>query len=158
MAKRRRMFKSLNRLETENIGHTGGAAPLCAFTKTQAGMSSSYLEKVRYSFLADVIDTAPTAESGPPLPKNLGYLFWLSTSNTSSSAEYVISASATRGNGGVVSLEARRAIKEDALASNTSYGRIYLWCEATNPDLFAGDITLRGYVEAWGRWIDIEDA
>ena len=158
MAKRRRMFKAFSRLETENVGHTGAAVALCSITKQQSGMTSAYLDKVRYSFIADVTDTAPEEESGPPLPKNLGYLFWLSTSDTSTSQEFLISASATRGNGGVVSLECKRPIKVDATDSDSGFGRVTLWVETTNPDLFAGDITLRGYVEAYGRWHEIVDA
>ena len=160
MAKRRRMFKAFSRLETENIGHTGAAVALCSITKQQSGMTSAYLDKVRYSFIADVTDTNWSAdvENSAPLAKNIGYLFWLSTSDTSTSQEFLISASATRGNGGVVSLECKRPIKVDATDSDSGFGRVTLWVETTNPDLAAGDITLRGYVEAYGRWHEIVDA
>ena len=148
----RKMYKQLARLETENVGHTGAATALCMFEKQQDGMVSAYLDKVRYSFVADI--------SGYESDKiqNLGYLFWLSTSGTSTNQEYIISSTATRGNGGVVSLDCKRSIKENDANPDTGFGRIYLWCETTDPDLTAGDITVRGYVEAFGRWHVIGDA
>ena len=148
----RKMFKQLARLEEQNVGHTGSATVLCAFEKQQDGMVSAYLDKVRYSFVADI--------SGYESDKiqNLGYLFWLSTSNSDSSSEFVISASAARGNGGVISLDCKRSIKENSANPDTGFGRVYLWCSTTDPDLTAGDITIHGYVEAFGRWHQIINA
>ena len=148
----RRMFKQLARLEEQNVGHSGGATVLCAFEKQQDGMVSAYLDKVRYSFVADIAGYESTKI------QNLGYLFWLSTSSVSAGEEFTISATATRGNGGIVSLDCKRSIKENDANPDTGFGRVYLWCETTDPDLTAGDITIRGYVEAFGRWHQIVNA
>ena len=155
MAKRK-MFKMLARLEEENIGHTGGSYALAFFQKEKDSMVSAYLDKVRVSFIAKVTDTH--VDATPPLEKNIGYMFWLSTSASSEGSDYVLSASATRGNGGTVVLPADRRILENDENSDTGFGRIYLWVRTTNPDLAAGDITIEAYIEAFGRWHVIGDA
>ena len=157
MARRRqRFFKQIARVESENIGHTGGWNNLFYLKKQQGQMTSAYVDKIRISWIAQsVTDSAPSEEGDFPLQKNLGILFTLGTKDTSISDDTLISASAGRGNGGVVTLEAKRTIKDNEFDDTTGFGQLQVGCQTTNPDLFNGDYTLYLVAEAWGRWHEI---
>ena len=157
---RRKMFKQIALFKTENIGHTGGIVEIARFFKQQGQMSSAYIDKVRISWISDVTDTnwSADSENSPPLAKNLGLLFFVCTNNTGPDSEDIVGASASRGNGGVVTIEVKRRIVDNDFDENSGVGALSLLVSATNPDLAAGDITLNSVVEVWGRWHDVVSA
>ena len=112
----------------------------------QDSFNSAYIEKVRISYVSAEEETEP----------NLGFLFVSSMDNTLSATAadndgQIISASATRGAGGTVTLPVKRRILSNDLTadSSTSGDPIYLHVRAAT----LGETTsLYLVVETWGRW------
>ena len=144
---RKRMFKQLALVKTENIGHTGGSYAVAALKKQQDQFVSGYVDKVRIAYHLDVTD-APSDR-----PDQVGVTFYASTSGTSSpSSSNLIAVTSTRGYGGTVTLDIKRAIRENEYDDDSGMGQIAIWVSMTDLDLAAGDVTLNAAFEAYGRW------
>ena len=148
MAKKRKMFKQLSFLETENIGHTGAANAVCYLSKQQDQLVSAFVDKVRISYLLDVTDSS----TGGELYNNLGIIFTVTTNDSAYSVDEIVSASASRGNGGVCTIQVDRRILDNEFDPSSGFGQLQLWAETTNPQLTAGDVTLKAVIEVFGRW------
>ena len=149
---RRKMFKQLSVLKTENIGHTGSTVLLYKIDKQQASFVSAYLDKVRIAYHLDVTD------ANPDIPNDVGVTFYLSTADNSTSSDYLVSATGSNGFGGTVTLDCKRAIRDENADPSRGDGALYVWCQASNLDLPAGDITINTVCEAYGRWHEVNTA
>ena len=152
MARRRRMFKQLANAKTENIGHTGGSYVLYKIDKQQASFTSAYLDKVRIAYHLDITD-APDDR-----PDDVGVTFYLSTSDSALTSAYLVSATGSNGYGGTITLDAKRSIRDEEEANTRGDGALFVWAQASNLDLPAGDITINTVAEAYGRWHQISSA
>ena len=156
MARRKsKTYKQLSLVDSENIGHTGAFAVLAKLEKQQGAMRSAYIEKIRISYILDVTDTSADAT---PLLKNLGLVWTVCTDSGNPATGKIVSASGSRGNGGVVTLDVRRRIVDNDYDADSGVGALALGVESTNPDLDTGDVYLKAYIEVWGRWHILEDA
>jgi len=141
------MFKQLALVKTENIGHTGGSYAIAAIKKQQDQFVSAYVDKVRIAYHLDVNDS-PTDR-----PDQVGISFYASTSGTSNpDSSNLIAVSATRGYGGTVTLDLKRAVRENEYDDDSGMGQIAIWVSCSDLDLAAGDVTLNAALEAYGRW------
>ena len=122
MARRRRMFKQLSNVKTENVGHTGGNYLLYKIDKQQASFTSAYLDKVRIAYHLDITDASTER------PNDVGVTFYLSTSDSAVSSAYLVSATASNGYGGTITLDAKRSIRDEEEASTRGDGALFVWC------------------------------
>ena len=83
---------------------------------------------------------------------NGAFVFYLSTSN-SWNEDYVITARATMGMGGTVSLSANRAIKDNVADVSRNDAEFYVWAEVTDVGTTQNDARI--ILEAWGRFISL---
>jgi|EP01048_Picozoa_sp_COSAG05_P026136 hypothetical protein len=143
------LFKTVSTVHIESIANATWSS-FAILDKMQDSFSSAYIEKVRISFVLNEEETEP----------NTGLLFVSSLDNTLSATAsandgQIISATATRGGGGVVVLPIQRSIRNNASVSNSSQAGdpIYLHARAAN----IGETTaVYMVIETWGRWHKVE--
>ena len=152
MARKRRMFKQMTNMKTENIGHTGAPYLLYKIDKQQNSFVSAYLDKVRIAFHYDVTDESTVR------PNFIGSTFYLSTSDSSTGSTYLVSATGTSGYGGTVTLDAKRSIRDEDEDNTRGDGALFVWVQPSDLNLAAGDITINTVAEAYGRWHQITAA
>ena len=152
--KKRRMYKSLALVKTENIGHTGGNIVIAKVTKQQNQITSAYLEKLRVSYHMDSSDDL----AGANRPAFFGGQFTVATSNTTLSSDTVVTSTGFRDFGGTCSLSVGRSIRDNATDTLEADGILYLWVSTTDLNLQAGDITGNFTIEAHGRWHEVVGA
>ena len=144
------MFKSLALVKTENVGHTGGSYAIAACKKQQDSFVSAYVDKVRVAYHLDVNDS-PSGR-----PDQVGVTFYACTAGTGGpNSDNLISATASRGYGGTVTLDIKRAIKENEYDTDSGMGQIAIWMQVSDLNLAAGDVTANTVCEAYGRWHQI---
>ena len=139
------LFKSVSTVHIESIANATWSS-FAVLDKMQDSFSSAYIEKVRISFVLNEEETEV----------NTGLLFVSSLDNTMSATAsdndgQIISATASRGGGGVATLPIQRSIRNNATVSNSSQAGdpIYLHVRAAN----IGETTSAYLViESWGRW------
>ena len=151
---RKRMFKQIGLTKLEALGSAGSWAPIAKLVKSQDQLTSAYVDSVRISFILEG-DTSGSTD------KQLGYLFCATTKGTlsgtdSSNTPYIISGSASRGGGGVVTLPIKRRIVDNDYDDNSGQGAVSIQCRMTDTGTESYDITM--IVEAFGRWHDVETA
>ena len=155
MARRRkRQFKQLALVKSENVGHTGGQIVLAELEKQQDQMVAAYVDKVRISFHINSSDDL----AGANRPAFFGGQFYLSTSNTGLSSSTVIGSTGFRGFGGTCTLDVKRLIRDNTVDADSGFSKLYIWVETTDLNLQAGDLTMVATMEAWGRWHAINAA
>jgi len=149
MARRKRtMFKQLATAKLENMGDTGGWKKILEFSKQQDSFTSSYVDKVRVSFILEG-DASLSTDAA------LGYLWCVSNKDGLSGTDadntpYIVSASASRGGGGIVTLDIKRSIRDNAFDESTGFGKLALYARMTDTGTESYDITM--ITETWGRW------
>ena len=153
MARRKKLFKQISNVHLETIADADWSSFL-KLEKQDPSMRSAYIDKVRISWVVDSDEVS----------RDNGLLFVASHDNEMDSTTpanndgNVIAASASRGGGGVVTLDIKRRITIDYdgaaadtldLLRGTTGAPIYL-------HLYGSDIdsTRNIYlvVETWGRW------
>ena len=144
------MFKTVSNIHAETVNDSDWSS-FAVILKQQDSMKSCYADKVRISWVVNQEETEV----------NTGFLFVASTDSTLDSSTpsnndgRVISASASRGGAGVVSLDIRRRIEAntentEGLGSNPP---IYLHIRSAE----IGEATsVYLVVETWGRWHRVE--
>ena len=150
MARKKRMFKSLANAHHEDVGTGGNWNSIAYIEKQQGQFTSAYVDKVRISYiLKDEMANNPAAVGG--------LLFCASNSATldsttaSNNDDNIISASAGRLGGGVVSLSLKRIVRENEADDDSGQGRIYLFVRSTDMDS-TDTVDLHTITECWGRW------
>ena len=149
MARRKRtMFKQLATAKIEDMGDTGGWKKILEFSKQQDSFTSSYLDKVRVSFILE-------GDSSGSNDQHLGYLWCVSNKDGLSGTDadntpYIVSASASRGGGGIVTLNINRSIRDNAFDESTGFGKLALYVRMTDTGTESYDLTM--ITETWGRW------
>jgi len=149
------MFKQISNVHKETVAAAPDWSSFLKLEKQDASMRSAYIDKVRISWVSPA-DTDKVA----------GLLFVASHDNAldSSTPENndgnIIAASASRGAGGVVTLDVKRRITMDydggdtqilSLLKGSSGAPIYLHIR-TADDSNARDVYLT--IETWGRWFE----
>ena len=149
MARKKRMYKSVNMIKAENIGHTGGRYLLAYVEKQQDSFTSAWLEKLRVSFHMNSSDDLASANR----PAFFGGQFLVTTQQSAvPDSDNLITATGFNGFGGTCTLSVKRAIRDNAEDTTEGDGRLYLWVETTDLNLQAGDITGDFTIECHGRW------
>ena len=154
--KSRRMFKQISNVHLETVADSDWSSFL-KLDKQQDGITSAYIEKVRISYVV--------AEEENEVAQ--GMLFVASHDNALDSTTpanndgQIISASASRGGGGVCTLDIRRSIKMNYDGADAqvlsllqgSSGPIYLHAYSAE----IGEQTqVYLVIETWGRWFAAE--
>ena len=152
--KKRKMYKSLALVKTENVGHTGGQYVIAKVQKQQNQITSAWLEKLRIAFHIDASDDMASANR-PPF---FGGQFYLATSDSSINTDTVLTSTGFDGFGGTCTLRADRAIRDNAEDNTEADGILYLWIATTDLNLQSGDLTGSFAIEAHGRWHEVVSA
>ena len=155
MARKSKLFKQISNVHVETVASQDWSSFL-KLEKQDPSMRSAYVDKVRISWVQNTDEGDDAA--------NNGLLFVASHDNELDSSTpanndgNVISASASRGGGGVVTLDIKRRITMDydsadaavlELLKGSSGAPIYLHCYKSNTGQQAGYYLV---VEIWGRW------
>ena len=153
MAKKK-MFKTISTAKFENMGATGAWSPIAYFEKQQKSFTSAYIDKVRVSFILEGDESESTS-------KQVGFLWATSTATSLSSTDsdntgLIISASASRGGGGVVTLPINRRIVDNSFDSDSGNNAVSLQCRMTDTGTDTYAITM--IIETWGRWHKVSTA
>ena len=149
--KSRRLFKSLALLQIEDMGGSGAQAVLAKISKQQGQMSSAWIDRVRISWILEDVDLSAVTV----LP--LGVMFYACTTNTGATSDNVVACSASRGGGGVVTLDIKRRIVDNDFDTNSGVGALSLIAECTDATVTA-DIDLKMCIEVYGRWHTVATA
>ena len=136
------------------MGAAGSWNPIAKLVKSQDQLTSAYVDHVRISFILEGDASGSTTEQ-------LGYLFCATTKETlsgtdSSNTPYIISGSASRGGGGVVTLPIKRRIVDNDYDDNSGQGAVSIQARMTDTGAESYNITM--IVEAFGRWHNLETA
>ena len=141
-----KMFKTISNVHAETVNDSDWSSFL-VINKQQDSMTSCYVDKVRISWIVNQEETEV----------NTGFLFVASTDSDLDSAVpgnndgKIISASASRGGAGVVSLDIKRRVESQNLNSEGlgALPPIYLHIRSAE----IGEATSAYLVvETWGRW------
>ena len=146
MAKKKGMFKTISNVHAETINDSDWSS-FAVIDKMQDSMSSAYVDKVRISWIVNQEEAEV----------NTGFLFVASTDSDLDSAipanndGRVISASASRGGAGVVSLDIRRRVESNLTGTEglNANPPIYLHIRSAEIGEQTGAYLV---VETWGRW------
>ena len=149
------MFKQISNVHVETVAQNDWSSFL-KLEKQDPSMKSAYIDKVRISW---VIDTDEGADA-----EGNGLLFVASHDNALDSTTpanndgNIIAASASRGGGGVVTLDIKRRVTIDydgsdvsikELLEGTSGAPIYLH---TYKSKTGSSVNYYLVIETWGRW------
>ena len=147
---RKRMFKQLSANHVETVGTAGSWNSIGYIEKQQGQFTSAYADKARISYVLETeLATNPAATAG--------FMFAaansdsLDNSTPSNNDDNIISSSAGRLGGGVVTLDLKRVIRENEADDDSGQGRIYLFVKSTNMAATTA-VGLDTITEVWGRW------
>lgn len=146
MARKKRLFKTISNVHAETINDSDWSS-FAVIDKQQDSMSSCYVDKVRISWIVNQEEAEV----------NTGFLFVSSTDSDLDSAipanndGRVISASASRGGAGVVTLDIKRRVSSNLTGTEglNSNPPIYLHVRSAEIGEATGAYLV---VETWGRW------
>ena len=140
------MFKTISNVHAETVNDSDWSSFL-VIDKQQDSMSSCYVEKARISFVVNQEEAEV----------NTGFLFVASTDSTLDSTTpanndgRIISASASRGGAGVVSLDISRRIESNATGTEGLGAAPPIYLHIRSAEI--GEATAAYLVvETWGRW------
>ena len=147
------MFKQLAIARYDNLGSAGAWNPILTLSKQQDSMKSCYIQKVRISFIVE--GDALTVER----VKDLGFLWCVTNKATLSSTDasntpYIVSSSASRAGGGVITLAVDRRIAANEFDEERGDAQLSVQCRCTDIGDETPDITL--IAEVYGRWHKVE--
>ena len=154
MARRKsKMFKQISNVHLEDVAQNNDWSSFVKLEKQDASMRSAYIDKVRISWVLE-------AEHND----SVGCLFVashdsaLDSTTPANNDGNVIAASASRGAGGVITLDIKRRITIDydgssadtlQLLQGTSGAPVFLHLLTTDIDSTVGVYLV---IETWGRW------
>ncbi len=145
MAKKK-MFKTISNVHVETVNDSDWSS-FAVIDKQQDSMASCYVDKVRVSWIINQEEAEPQT----------GFLFVASTDATLDSSTpsnndgRIISASASRGGAGVVSLDVSRRIESNALGTEGLGAAPPVYLHIRSAEI--GEATsCYLVVETWGRW------
>ena len=146
---RSKMFKTIDLCKYENLGSSGGWNDIATVYKQQPAFKSAYIDKIRISFILEGDATAGATS------EQLGYLWVVSNASTLSGTDadntgYILSAAATRGGGGSVTLPVKRRIVDNTFEDDSGQNALRVFCRMTDTGSENYDITM--VIETWGRW------
>ena len=157
MARRKsKMFKQVSNVHIENILDDDWSS-FMKYEKQDPSMKSAYIDKVRISWV-----TLTGVERDSGILFAVSHDEALDSVTPSNNDGYMIAASASRGGGGVVTLDIKRRITMDYVGSNaevqklltgSSGAPIYLHAHKANQE---EDQSFYLVVETWGRWFTAE--
>ena len=143
---RRKMFKTLSNVHAETVNDSDWSSFL-VLDKQQDSMSSCYVDKCRISWIVNQEEAEV----------NTGFLFVASTDSDLDSTVpanndgRIISASASRGGAGVVSLDISRRIESNATGTEGLGAAPPIYLHIRSAEI--GEATsVYLVVETWGRW------
>jgi len=146
MAKRK-LFKVTSTARYEDMGSDGSWNPLVDFQKQQDAFASAYIDKVRISYILEG-DTGNSTSQW-------GVLFAVSNRDSmsatdSSNTGYVLASGASRGGGGVVTLNVDRSIRDNDFDASSGQNALRLHARCT--DIGTTTFAITVIIETWGRW------
>ena len=160
MARRKsKMFKQISNVHVETVATTDWSS-FIKYDKQDPSMKSAYIDKVRISWVIDTDEGDDAAGNG--LLFVASHDRALNSTTPSINDGNIISASASRGGGGVVTLPINRRITmsydgADAgvleLLDQSSGAPIYLHCYKSKTGQAANYYLV---IETWGRWFSAE--
>ena len=143
---------------TKNLGTGGTQYHIGKVNKLDPALRGGYLHNV----VVSIMQNNTTYAVPPPVPSvNVGGTalmgaFTVYLSNSASGDwkdDQILAAKSTGSGGGTVSLSAKRFIKDDANADDSSISPVHIWAEMTDVTSGATDLTARCTIEAWGRMV-----
>ena len=144
------MFKTVSNIHAETVNDSDWSS-FAVILKQQDSMKSCYADKCRISWVVNQEETEV----------NTGFLFVASTDSTLDSSVpanndgRVISASASRGGAGVVSLDLRRRIEANTTGTEGLGANPPIYLHIRSAEI--GEATsVYLVVETWGRWHKVE--
>jgi len=148
MARKKKNFKLVSNVHLETIADNDWSSFLM-IEKANDSLVSAWVDKVRVSFVLGQEETEV----------NTGLLFVasmdpaLNSVTPSENDGQIIAASASRGGGGVITLDIKRRIDENGTATSVHPSRtgLPIWLHVRSADI--GETTSAYLVvETWGRW------
>jgi len=140
------MFKTVSNVHAETVNDSDWSSFL-VIDKQQDSMSSCYVDKCRISWVVNQEETEP----------HVGFLFVASTDSDLDSTTpanndgRIISASASRGGAGVVSLDISRRVEANTLGTEGLGSNPPIYLHVRSAEI--GEATSAYLVvETWGRW------
>ena len=136
---------------TKTLGTAGAQFHIGKVNKLDPALKGGYIK----NFVVSVLQNNTTIID-PAIDSALMGAFTVYLSNApagSWSDDQVLTARSTASGGGTVSLSARRFIKDDENADDSSIAPVHVWLEMTDITSGATDLTARCTIEAWGRMI-----
>ena len=155
MARRKaKMFKQISNVHLEAIEDDEWSSVI-KYEKQDPSMKSAYIDKIRISFV-----TLSGVERDSGIMFAVSHDDALESDTPADNDGYMIAASASRGGGGVVTLDVKRRITMDYVGSNaevqklltgSSGAPIYLHAHKANAEETQDFLLI---VETWGRWFE----
>jgi len=159
MARRKsKMFKQISNVHMETVAESDWSSFL-KLEKQDPSMKSAYIEKVRISW---VLDSDESTDPNQALLFVASHDSTLNSTTPSANDGQIIAASASRGGGGVITLDIRRRITIDydsadaailELLEGTTGAPIYLHAYKAATGAAANYYLV---IETWGRWFSAE--
>jgi len=152
------LYKQISNVHVETV-NTGDWSSFLKLEKQDPSMKSAYIDKVRISW---VLDSDEGSDPNEALLFVASHDKALDSTTPSNNDGQIICASASRGGGGVVTLDIKRRITVDydgadagilELLEGTAGAPIYLHVHKSRTGS-PGDYLL--VVETWGRWFTAE--
>ena len=136
---------------TKTLGTLGAQFHIGKVNKLDPALKGGYIK----NFVVSVMQNNTTAVvAGQEWGFMGGFTVYLSNSASGDWADdQVLTARSVPTGGGTVSLSARRFIKDDENADDSSISPVHVWIEMTDVTAGATDLTARCTIEAWGRMI-----
>ncbi len=158
MARKRRskMYKQISNVHVESVTSQDWSSFLY-LEKQDASMKSAYIDKVRISWVQDSDEGDDAGGEGIIFCASLDDA--LNSTTPATNDGNIIAATASRGGGGVVTLDIKRRITVDydgssadtlQLLKGMAGAPIYLHCYKSNTGAQSTNFYL--IVEVWGRW------
>ena len=136
---------------TKTLGTTGSQYHIGKVNKLDPALKGGYIKNFVVSVMQDNTTAASTGDTWGFMG---GFTVYLSNSASGDWADdQVLTARALPSGGGTVSLSARRFIKEDENADDSSLSPVHVWLEMTDVTSAATALKARATIEAWGRMI-----
>jgi len=160
MARKSKMFKQISNVHVEELNDNDWSSFL-KLEKQNDSLRSAYVHKVRISWITKSNESSDAQGQG--LLFCASYDKALDSSTPANNDGQIITASASRGGGGVVTLDIRRRITENydgtdaevlKLLQGTGGAPVYLHAHKSTTGNDPSDYML--VIETWGRWFSAE--
>ena len=159
MARRKnRMFKQISNVHVETVADAPDWSSFLKIDKQDSAMKSAYIDKVRISWVLNTDEGSDNAGTG--LLFCASHDNALDSSTPSNNDGQVIAASASRGGGGVVTLDIKRRVTMDydgsdasilQLLKGSSGAPVFLHIRQAEKNQ---SLAVYMIIETWGRWFE----